>query len=306
MRRSSTAPHIRTFSHHYRQRFGCAVGKIPVDMGQVCPNRSQGGCIFCRAASYTPGYLKKEDEILEQLRLGKRHLLRGRFHKYFAYFQQESCTAVDEDLLLPILSLVLEDEDCVGLILSTRPDYIEAGFIDLLAEKIVDSGKECLFELGLQTVHERSLHLLNRNHSYLDFVHAARLIQAPGCFELGAHLIFGIPGESEEEMLESVRTVCSLQINALKLHHLQVIRETPLHTMYLQGEVGLFTLEEYLDFLMKVIVLIPEEVTIHRLWSTSHPDLLVGPRWNILAGRLSALLKNKMLALGLSQGQQAV
>lgn len=305
MRRLETAPLIRTFSHHCRQKFGFAVGKVSVDMGQVCPNRSQGGCIFCRAASYTPGYLKKEDEISEQLRLGKKHFLRGRFSQYFAYFQQESCTAVDEEFLLPVLSLVLEDEDCVGLILSTRPDYIEASFIDLLTEIIEASGKECLFELGVQSVHERSLQLLNRNHSYLDFVHAAHLIQAPGCFELGAHLIFGIPGESEEEMLESVRTVCSLNINALKLHHLQVIRETSLHKMYLQGKVGLFTLDTYIDFLMKAIVLVPEEVTIHRLWSTSHPDLLVGPRWNILAGQLSAILHNKMLAQGVSQGQQA-
>lgn len=275
-------------------------------MGQICPNRSKGGCVFCRAASYTPAYLEKSDDVFEQIRLGKKHILKGRFQKYFAYFQQESCTAVDEGTLLPILSLLLKDEDCVGLILSTRPDYIQGRFIDLLAEIIITSGKDCLFEIGLQTVHERSLHVLNRNHSYDDFVQATGLIQAAGCFELGAHLIFGIPGESEQEMLESVRTVCSLKVNALKLHHLQVIRDTALHKLYQLGRVPVFSLEEYLDFLLKVVVLIPEDVTIHRLWSTSHPDLLIGPRWNVLTGELSRVLGEKMVALGLRQGQLAV
>jgi len=300
-----TDPPIRSFSHHYREKFGSAVGKIPVDMGQSCPNRARGGCIFCRPASFTPSYLKKTDEIAKQIDQGKKHLLKGRFKKYFAYFQQETCTAVDEEQLLRLLSLLLSDEACVGLILSTRPDYIEARFLDLLAEKIVPSGKDCLFELGLQTVHDHSLQLLNRNHSYDDFVRAALLIQSSGCFQLGAHLIFGIPGETEEDMLYSLRTVCSLGVDALKLHHLQVIRDTPLHTMYQQGHVSLFTLEEYFDFLLKALVIIPSDVTIHRLWSTAHPNLLVAPKWNVLASELTRTLRQKMAELGLRQGQMA-
>ncbi len=145
--------------------------------------------------------------------------------------------------------------------------------------------------------------MLNRNHSFADFQDAVRRIKSAGCFELGAHLIFGIPGESEEDMLHSVRLVCQLGVTALKLHHLQVIRDTPLQKLYEQGEVTPFSLEGYLDFLLKALAIIPAEVTIHRLWATAHPDLLVAPKWNILASSLSVALQKKMAAAGVWQGQ---
>jgi len=230
-------------------------------------------------------------------------LLKGRFRKYFAYFQQESCTALPAGKLLPVFDLLLADRDCLGLILSTRPDCISNRLLELLTELVNRSGKECLFELGLQSVHDRSLDLLNRNHSYADFLDAASRIMAAGCFELGVHLIFGIPQESEEDMLRTVRTVSKLGVNALKLHHLQVIRDTPLHTLYKMGKVELFSLDGYLQFLLRALPMIPREVTIHRLWATAHPDLLVAPRWNILAGDLSATLRAKMQAMGTCQGQ---
>jgi radical SAM protein (TIGR01212 family) len=297
------SPVIRTFSYHYREKYGHGVGKIPVDMGQPCPNRVNGGCIFCRPASFTPSYLKNTDDLLRQVATGKKHLLKGRFKKYFAYFQQETCTALPVEQLLPAFHLLLTDADCVGLILSTRPDYVKEQLIKPLAELVNKTGKECLFELGLQSVHERSLKLLNRNHSFADFQDAVRQIKGAGCFELGAHLIFGIPGESEGDMLRSVRTVCELGVNALKLHHLQVIRDTSLQELYEQGQVALFSREEYLYFLLKALPIIPAEVTIHRLWATAHPDLLVAPKWNVLASSLSGALREKMAEMGVWQGK---
>ena len=170
-----------------------------------------------------------------------------------------------------------------------------------LMESPFSSTKEV--ELGLQSVHERSLKLLNRNHSFADFKDAVRRLKEAGCFELWTHLIFGIPGESEEDMLVSVRTVCELGVNALKLHHLQVIQDTPLQKLYEQGKVVPLSQEEYFGFLLKALPIIPAEVTIHRLWATAHPDLLVAPRWNILASRLSRELMEKMAEMGVWQGQ---
>jgi radical SAM protein (TIGR01212 family) len=300
-----SSPRIRTFSYHCREKYGQGVGKIPVDMGQPCPNRQHGGCIFCRPASFTPSYLKNSDDLVQQVTAGKKHFLRGRFKKYFAYFQQETCTALPAEQLLPVFQLLLTDDDCVGLILSTRPDYVADQLISLLAELVTETGKECLFELGLQSVHNRSLQLLNRNHSFADFLDAVRRIKNAGCFDLGAHLIFGIPGESEEDMLHSVRVVCQLGVTALKLHHLQVIQDTPLQKLYEQGEVRPFALDGYVDFLLKTLAIIPAEVTIHRLWATAHPDMLVAPKWNILASSLSATLQKKMAAAVIWQGQAA-
>ncbi len=296
-------PVIRTFSYHYREKFGHGVGKIPVDMGQSCPNRAHGGCIFCRPAGFTPSYLNNTDDLPKQVAAGKKHLLKGRFVKYFAYFQQETCTSLPVGQLLAACSSLLIDPDCIGLILSTRPDHVKKQFLKPLAALISDTGKECLFELGLQSVHERSLVLLNRNHTFSDFQDAAVKIKEPGCFELGAHLIFGIPGESEEDMLRSVRTVCELGVTALKLHHLQVIRDTPLQKLYESGSLSLLSLEEYFQLLLQVLPIIPAEVTIHRLWATAHPDLLIAPKWNILASDLSRKLQEKMEQMELWQGK---
>jgi radical SAM protein (TIGR01212 family) len=296
---------IHTFSYHYRQKFGHVVGKVPLDLRQPCPNRLRGGCIFCRPAGFTPSYLNGTDDIAGQLAGGKTKHLKGRFKKYFAYFQQESCTAQPVESLLPIFRQLLAEHDCVGLILSTRPDCVSDELLMPLADLVRASSKECLFELGLQSVHERSLQFLNRHHSVADFYDAALRLQAAGCFSLGAHLIFGIPGESEEDMLFSLKSVCGMGITHLKLHHLQVIRDTALATLYREGKVDLFTKDAYLTFLLHALPTIPAGVTIHRLWATAHPDLLLAPKWNCLAGTLSAMLQKKMVEQGIWQGQLA-
>lgn len=298
-------PTIRTFSHHCRSTYGEGVGKVPLDIGLICPNRKNGGCIYCRAASFTPSCLGKADDISTQVVKAKSFLLKGRFTKYFAYFQQETCTAAPAEQLLDLFQVVLADENCVGLILSTRPDAVGDELLKPLAELIQEVDKACLFELGVQSARESSLKLLNRNHTYADFTRAVRLIKGYGCYEVGAHLIFGIPYESEADMLHSVKKVCSLGIDAIKLHHLQVIKGTPLETMWANGGVELFSLDSYLHLLMKVLVVIPENVTIHRLWATAHPDLLVAPRWNVLAAPLSKQLREMMERQNLWQGKQA-
>ncbi|OGR18048.1 MAG: TIGR01212 family radical SAM protein [Desulfobacterales bacterium GWB2_56_26] len=300
------SPRIRTFSYHYRQKFGRSVGKIPLDVGVSCPNRERGGCIFCRPAGFTPHYLSKSDDLARQVAAGKAGLLQGRFRGYFAYFQQETCTAMPAERLLPLLREVLADPDCVGLILSTRPDCVDEALLLPLAELVTKSARECLFELGLQSVHERSLAFLNRNHGFADFCQAAERIRAAGSFQLGAHLIFGIPGETEEDMLASLAEVCRQGVTHLKLHHLQVIRETPLHDLYELGRVPVFSHGGYLDFLLRALPRIPADITIHRLWATAHPEYLVAPKWQILAGQLSRELLEKMAELGVWQGQLAV
>jgi radical SAM protein (TIGR01212 family) len=297
-------PRIRTFSLHCRERFGQTVGKIPLDLGITCPNRSKGGCLYCRPASFTPFSLRTADPLDEQIRRGKKYLLRNRFTRYFSYFQQETATAMATAQLIPIWAQVLEDPDCLGLILSTRPDAIAADLPAALAHLIDQSGKECLIELGLQSIHPASLQLLNRQHSFEDFLGAVRRIQAVGNLQIGVHLILGIPGESEPDMLQTVQTVCALGIQALKLHHLQVIRDTPLHTLYEQGRVSVFSCAGYLELLLHLLPHIPAEITLHRLWSTSHPDLLVAPSWQSLTGALSQELHRLMEERGLWQGQE--
>ena len=298
-------PRIRTFSVHCREQYGQALGKIPLDLGLPCPNRARGGCLYCRPASFTPFSLRATDTLAEQIRRGKEHLLKGRFHHYFAYFQQETTTALATVRLIPLLAEALADPDCRGLILSTRPDAIADDLPAALAHLVRTSGKTCLIELGLQSIHDQSLRLLNRNHSFADCVAAVHRLRAEDGLEIGVHLILGIPGESEAEMLATVQTVCMLPIQALKLHHLQVIKGTPLATLHDQSPVPLFTLEAYLELLLRFLPHIPQRITLHRLWSTARSQLLLAPKWGCLTGELSKKLHRMMTERDLWQGQQS-
>ena len=297
-------PPIRTFSYHYRQKYGHAVGKIALAPGIRCPNRREGGCVFCRSASFTPSYLSPEDAIEQQLKKGKNRLRKSKFTCFFAYFQQESCTVLGEDLLLFLLSAVLEDGDCIGVILSTRPDMVPQSLLDKLSQLHLSTGKEILLELGLQSSHDRSLVLLNRNHTVQDFIDSARRIKGTSGLQLGVHLIFGIPGESSEDMLKSVRFASDLGMDAVKLHHLQVVHTKELARWSREGKITLFELDGYLQLLLEVLPLIPSHVVVHRMWTTSHPELLIAPRWNILTAELSKRLVDMMNDAGIWQGKK--
>lgn len=296
---------INTFSLHYRRKYGQVVGKIPLDTGYACPNRRYGGCVYCRSGSFTPSYLDKNDSIAVQLKLGKKYLLRDRFRIFFGYFQQETSTAMPPAQLIHALREVLADTECVGIIISTRPDSLDQDLLEKLAGLARQTGKEFLLEIGLQSFHEKSLQLLNRNHGVADYIDAVTRIKALRGVQVGVHLILGIPGESEEDMFTTLRKVSDLGVDAIKLHHLQVIRDTPLHSMYCQQKIPVFTAESYLKLLVRLLPQLPRNIVIHRLWSASHPDLLVAPRWDLFAGNLSASLKEMMGEAGVYQGKFA-
>jgi radical SAM superfamily enzyme len=237
--------------------------------------------VFCRPASFTPLSLRSADTLEEQLRRGRQLLLGDRFRLFFGCFQQETPTALATGLLLERCAMVLAEPDCVGLILSTRPDAIAADLPSALADLCRATGKDCLVELGVQSIHPRSLRLLNRNHGYGDFVDAVARLHAA-----------------------SLDAVCALGVQALKLHHLQVIRATPLEEWYHQGRVAVFALDDYLRLLLRLLPHIPAQVTLHRLCATSHPRLLVAPRWGRLAADLSGQLQALLVAADLRQGQR--
>ncbi len=294
---------INTFSKHYRKKYGASVGKISLHPGHICPNRQYGGCIYCRPASFTPLYLDKQDSIIDQLKRGKEMLASRNFHYIFGYFQQETTTALPLKKLKAMFTQVLLEQDCAGLIISTRPDYLEDELLDWLQAAARELGKEFLLELGLQSSHDTSLEYLNRNHTYQDFVEAVERIKARQGLQVGAHLILGIPGETPAEMLATVKSVCQLGVDALKLHHLQVIRSTKLHEMHKSKPIPLFTVESYLNLLAAILPHIPQQVVIHRLWSSSHPDVLVAPFWDMYAHELSTRLTALLQEQGLHQGQ---
>jgi hypothetical protein len=297
------APLIRTLSYHHREKYGFAVGKIPLDLGVRCPNRQKGGCIFCSAPGFSPRYLQEGGGILSQIERGKKHLLNNKISRYYAYFQQETPTTLEADRLIGVFTGVLADPECIGLIISTRPDCIQRNLLQGLVSLLHNTGKSCLFELGLQSAHDSSLKVLNRNHTFDDFLEGYGTLRNFDVFEVGVHLLLGIPGESWEDMIATVNTVCDLGVDALKIHHLQVLRDTPLQGMYERGEVQLFSRPDYQELLLTILPLIPEGVVIHRLWAVAHPDMLLAPKWNITATVLSGRLRKAMCERNIRQGR---
>lgn len=297
---------MNLFSHHYRTKFGKPVGKIALGFGRVCPNRAKGGCIYCAPSSFTPYYLEKGGSIGEQIAKGKKFLNTRKFQYYFAYFQQETTTAAPLDELAEGFREALQDERCIGLIISTRPDYVADPLLEELAAIVSQhkGEKEVLIELGLQSARESTLQLLNRNHTYADFEEAYRRIRQFEHLQIGVHLIIGLPGEGSETMRQTVQKVCGLGVDAIKFHHLQVIRGTRLAGLYAEKPFKVYGAREYLEIIAELLPYVPASVVLHRLWSSSDPALLVAPDWGGLgAHQLKGLLDEIMTERNLYQGK---
>ncbi len=298
---------IHSFVGHCLGKYGLRVGKIALDAGVICPNRARGGCVYCSPKSFTPFYLEKGDDLALQLAKGKTFLARKGLVKYLAYFQQETTTAAPINQLMNLFEQAVSDVDCVGLVVSTRPDYVAEDFLCELARLAREraAGKEILIELGLQSAHDKTLRLLNRNHTLEDFVLAVRRLKRYDFIQVGVHLILGLPGEDETDMLATVKNVCNLGVDAIKFHHLQIIRGTKLLAMYRESPFKVYEAPEYLGFLARLLSFVPWQVVIHRLWSTASAELLFAPQWKLPPHKLSDLLFRIMAEQQLYQGKNA-
>lgn len=262
------------------------VQKISVDAGFSCPNRdgaiSTGGCIYCRNDSFTPSYCMAGDEIDVQLEKGKKFFSRKYPDmKYLAYFQSYTGT-YDKDIkkLESLYKKAVGVKDIVGLVVATRPDCVADEVVNLLAE--INKTAPVFIEMGVESVHDDTLTLINRNHTWEDVRNSVLKLTKAG-LRCGIHLIMGLPGESKEKMLESVRKICELPIETLKLHQLQVLKDTPLYRMINNGELEVkdFSLEEYLQLCIEIVKIVPENIIIERFLSQSPPHLVVSPSWGL-------------------------
>ena len=278
---------MKTYSDYLSGIFpGVKVQKISIDAGFTCPNRdgtiSSGGCIYCRNDSFSPRYCNPSDSIKEQLEKGKRFFSRKYPEmKYLAYFQ--SYTGTYNKCLEKLESLyseALKVNDIIGLVIATRPDCISDDILSLL-EKI-NKQKPVFIELGAETSHDVTLRLINRNHKWEDVVSAVTKISRKK-IHIGIHLIAGLPGESHDMILETIKKTVILPIETIKLHQLQVLKDTILHRKLENGELEIlnFSLEEYLQLCAEIVKLTPENIIIERFLSQSPPELVISPSWGL-------------------------
>lgn len=298
---------FKTYSDFLSEKFpGLGkIQKIGVSTGFSCPNRDgtigKGGCAYCNNASFAPEYSlhKPADRIAETLEKGKDFFKRKYPEmKYLAYFQSYTNThGTSAAELMEIYRKACAVEDVVGLVIGTRPDCLPDELLALLAEM---NRKECpvLMEFGAESSHNDTLEKINRCHTWETTVNAVLRCNEAG-LSTGLHFIMGLPGESEEMMLETVRRASELPVETLKFHQLQIIKGTRFENIYhyTPEYFNLFTPERYADLCLKIIDLLsPTDIAVERFVSQAPEGMLVAPRWGLKNYQFTNLLQNRLRA----------
>lgn len=294
-------------STYLKSRFGEKVWKISVDAGFTCPNRDgkkgTDGCIYCSVDSFAGS---EGGDIAGQVSRRIEKLKRRGVNRYILYFQSYSNTYASTDEIKARIEQGLGDDGIVSLHIGTRPDEIDREKLEYL--KTLAERYEVVLEYGLQSASDATLERINRGHTVKDFEDAVELTHEYG-IKTCAHIIFGLPGDTREDMLRSVRLVNSLKMHSVKFHHLHVVKDTKLAEMYAAGEVSLLSEEEYTDVLSDALGLLREETVVSRIVGDAAGDTLVAPNWpqnkNIFEKKLTDLMEQKGIVQG-SLSDQAV
>ena len=276
-----TSKRYTTFTDELRQRFGCRVQRIALDAGLTCPNRDGslgiGGCSFCGDRGAAAVGVQTELPLAEQLQRSKAYLRQKfRAERFLAYFQAYSNTYATVELLREVYATALADPGLAGLIIGTRPDCLPEPVLDLLAE--LNEQTYLWLELGMQTMHDQTLAAINRGHDHACFVDAVQRCQARG-LRICAHLILGLPGETRQQILASVRELNRLGVDGVKLHHLHVLKGSRLVNDYQQGRLRLLERDEYVQLVCDALELLDPRIVIHRLMGDGRSEL-VAPDWS--------------------------
>jgi radical SAM protein (TIGR01212 family) len=241
--------------------------------------------------------------IAEQVQRGIA-VLQKRYNadRFIAYFQPATNTYAPVDRLRPLYDAALDHPQILGLAIGTRPDCVPDDVLDLIQGYARD--RYVCLELGLQTIHDRSLDWMNRGHHFDAFVDAVQRCQGRG-FDLCAHVILGLPGESRDDMLATAEALARMPVQAVKVHNLHVVKNTPLEDMYRAGQVSLFERDEYAGLVCDFLERLPAEMVIHRLSGDAPPDYLVAPLWCLNKPGLLAAIDAEFLRRDSWQGRLA-
>jgi len=272
-----------SISFELKRIFGCKVQRISVDAGFTCPNRDGtldgGGCIFCGGSGSGAYGIRPGLSVAAQVEDGKEIMRRKyRAEKFIAYFQAYSNTYAPVERLRALFGEALAVPGVVGLMVATRPDCLPGDVLDYLAR--LKEQTYFWLELGLQSIHDKSLALVNRRHDYACFVAAVQRTRARG-IRVCAHVILGLPGESREEMLAMAGALNGLGVDGVKLHLLHVMKGTRLAEMYGRGEVALPDRDGYAGLVCDFLERLDPAILIHRLTGDGGRDNLVAPLWSL-------------------------
>lgn len=270
-----------TLNYFYKNKFGIKIFKVSLNGGFSCPNLDgrigYGGCIYCSKSGSGEFGGDKEDSLKEQFLkmkevVNKKHIP----CKYIGYFQARTNTYASLDVLKEKYECILKQDDVIGLNIATRCDAISDDCLDYLEE--LSKRTFLTIELGLQTIHEKTSVLINRCHSLKQFEDMVVKLRKRN-INVCVHIINGLPYETEEMMLDTVRYLNKLDIQGIKIHMLYIIKDTVIDTMYKKERFKILSKEEYIDIVIKQLELLRPEIVINRITSDPDKETLVEPRW---------------------------
>ncbi|MFD3257683.1 TIGR01212 family radical SAM protein [Paenibacillus lentus] len=274
---------FHTWNSEMREQFGGKIFKVMLDAGFTCPNRdgsiAKGGCTFCSSRGSGDFAGSRRDDLVTQFnKIRDRQHLKWPQAKYIGYFQAYTNTYAPVEVLREYYEAILEQPGVVGLSIATRPDCLPDDVIDYLAE--LNERTYLWVEMGLQSIHESTSQLINRAHDtqcYLDAVEKLRARNIRVC----THIIYGLPQESHEMMLETGRAVAAMDVQGIKIHLLHLMRKTPMVKQYEAGLLRFLEKDEYVKLIADTLEFLPPEMIVHRLTGDAPRELLIGPLWSL-------------------------
>jgi radical SAM protein (TIGR01212 family) len=276
-----TTDRFRSYNKWLKNKFGERVYKVIVDGGFTCPNRdgtvAVGGCAYCNNNSFRPPSAIKTDPIRQQVQEGIAYI-RKRFdaHKFIIYFQPFSNTYADTEFLRDLYVNAIDHPEVVGLAIGTRPDCVDREKIAMIQE--IAQRTFVSLEFGVESIYDDTLRRVNRGHDYPTFLYAMELTRGRG-IHIGAHLILGFPWETREQWVAMADEMSTVGIDAIKIHHLHIVRGTALAAEFLRNPFRVLEYEEYLDVLCDFLERLHPNIIIERLFGEAPFGLLVAPTW---------------------------
>ncbi len=272
-----------TYNYYLKNKYHQKVAKVALNADFTCPNRDgskgYGGCIFC-SSSGSGDYAGNVHDHLEKQFQTISQIMKRKWPEcaYIAYFQANTNTYGPLDKIKKMIQPFLEKEDVKGIALAASPDCLSEEIVCYLSE--VNQTKDVYIELGLQTIHDETSKLINRGHTYQEFLDGLALCRQYN-LEVCVHIINGLPFETKEMMIETAKTLGQLDIQALKIHMLFVVKNTKLQQMYENHEFEMLTRQEYIDIVVEQLRYINPEIILERLTGDGKIDDLIAPMWSI-------------------------
>ncbi len=298
-----------SYSEYFKKEFGERVQKVSVDAGMTCPNRDgtkgRGGCTYCNNDAFNPSYCSPDKSITQQIEEGiEFHLKRyRRANKYLAYFQTYSNTYAPLSHLKQIYSEALSHPKIIGIVIGTRPDCIDDEKLNYF--KFLNKEYYVKVEYGIESCYNRTLERINRGHTFEQSVEAIEKTAALK-IKTGGHLIFGLPGESREEMMEEADLLSGLPLHTIKFHQLQIIKNTLMAEEYRKNpaQFNFFSLDEYIGFIIEFIENLNPAFIIERFTGEVPPRFLSGPDWGLFRNdQINAMIEKRLEKMDSWQGK---